>query len=258
MITIRTALFAFFFIIILGCKKEDSCPDTESPDIDMETDVEVAPSTPKDCPTIQFEDLVAHYTLDGHANDNSGYENHGLIEGPIPAMDRKMNEASALYFDGNDDIIQVEDDNELYLGCELTLSAWIHTDSIKSQQILRKGAHVNGKYSWPYGLSLSGTNDIIFSVTSWSKLFQARKSGYETNTWYLITGVLKDETMYLYVNGNLEATESTFGIPIDDPLPLLIGTRLRLPSSTFHGIIDDVRVYDYALSEQEVWDLYNE
>ena len=62
--------------------------------------------------------------------------------------------------------------------------------------------------------------------------------------------------MYLYVNDELVATESITGNIVDDPLPLLIGTRLNLPSSTFKGGIDDVRVYNYALCSDEIEELY--
>lgn len=203
--------------------------------------------------------LVAYYPFNDNANDESEYNNQGYVDGPYIDTDRFGDTNSCYSFDGDDDIIRVYDSEELYIDGELTLSAWIYPKEIKSQQIIRKGAcHVNGPFKRPWGLSLSGTNDMIFTVTTneGTNLKQARKPGYDIETWYLITGVLKDGEMLLYINGELEATEKTNGHIIDDPLSMYIGTRLQLPSSTFNGKIDEIRIYDRALSESEVLYLY--
>lgn len=205
--------------------------------------------------------LVAYYPFSGNVNDESEYENHGTVDGPYLDSDRFGIDNSCYSFDGDDDIIRVFDSEQLYLNRELTLSAWIYPKEIKSQTIIKKaGCIVNGPYKWPWGLSLSATNDMIFTVTTneGNTFMQARKQGYDINTWYIITGVLKGGKMYLYINGKLEATESIEGDIIDDPYTMNIGTRLQIPSSTFNGKIDDIRIYNRALKESEVLYLYEE
>jgi len=201
--------------------------------------------------------LTAYYPMNGNANDESDFSNNGIVEGPVLANDRFSNANSAYYFDGVDDEIRILDSEQLYLGNEFTLSAWVYPEEVRTQQIVRKGTAVNGESSWPYGLSLSGTNDIVFSITAGGVLYQARKTGYNTNEWYLITGVLINQTMYLYVNDELVATERIEGSIFDDAAPLLIGTRLNLPSSTFKGTIDEVRIYDSAICPEDIIELYN-
>ncbi|WP_456438644.1 LamG-like jellyroll fold domain-containing protein [Psychroserpens sp.] len=208
------------------------------------------------CDTNNSPSLLAHYPFDGNSLDESNYNNHGVVDSPVLTNDRFSQDESAYYFDGIDDVIYASDAEQLYLGDEFTISAWIYPEEIKTQQIIRKGNAVNGVESWPYGLALSETNDMIFSVTADGVLYQARLSGYNINEWYLITGVLKDQRIYLYINGELMAYEIISGSIYDDSLPLLIGTRLSLPSSTFKGSIDDVRVYNTALCEEDIMNLY--
>lgn len=199
-------------------------------------------------------ELVAYYPLNGNANDVSGFNNNGQINGPLLTQDRFLNDDSAYYFDGNDDDITVADNDQLFLGDEFTLSAWVFPEQIKTQHIIRKGRQVNGAEAWPFGLDLSGSNEVVFSVTA--NLYQARKLGYNRNEWILVTGVLKNQIMYLYVNGDLVAYEPIEGTIVNDDLPLLIGTRLNTPANTFRGKIDDVRIYNGALCEAQILDIY--
>jgi hypothetical protein len=62
--------------------------------------------------------------------------------------------------------------------------------------------------------------------------------------------------MYLYVNDELVAIETVEGEFNYNNSSFLIGTRLNLPSSTFKGIIDDIRIYDKALCSDEIIELF--
>ncbi|MBW1295097.1 LamG-like jellyroll fold domain-containing protein [Aquimarina litoralis] len=200
--------------------------------------------------------LLAYYPMDSNSNDTSGFNNNGVVNGAVLTNDRFSNTDAAYYFDGVDDDISISDNNQIRLTNEFTISAWVFPEEIKSQVIMRKGSFVNGIFAVPYGLSMSATNDIIFSMTTDGNLTQVRKSGYNINQWYLISGVFKDQTMYLYINDELVAIETVEGQFNYNDSPLLIGTRLNLPSSTFKGAIDDVRIYNRALCTEEIIELY--
>ncbi len=200
--------------------------------------------------------LVAYYPFCGNLEDKSGNENHGVAHGGHLAEDFNANANSAYYFNGIDDMIKINDSEHLYLSGDFTLSAWVYPLERKTQMIVRKGSHVNGAYTTPYALAFSQTNDVIFSMYNGTELVQARHHGYNLNTWTLVTGVFKDGFMFLYVNGVLVANKELRGIVIDDPQALLIGTRLQLPSSTFKGRIDEVRIWDRGLMDEEIEELY--
>ena len=204
------------------------------------------------------KDPIAYFPFNGNALDEAG-SNDGIVDGPILTSDINDIPNSAYLFDGIDDVIRVNNDNILNLSNEFTISAFVRPEEVKTQDVVRKGANVNGSGTWPYGIGFSETGDIVFTVTTnfGDSVNQARKVGYQANQWYLITGVFKDSTMYLYVNGVLEATETVTGQVTSNTSPLLIGARLGLPSDTFKGTIDDVRIYDTALEIDDILALFN-
>jgi len=202
--------------------------------------------------------LVAYYPFNNNAADESGFQNHAKIDAPHIATGFNGQDNSAYKFDGIDDIIYAPDVNQLFLNDDFTISAWVYPEEIKTQSIVRKGTNVNGIFQHPYGLSLSETHDVIFSMSNGEELFQARHHGYDVHTWSLITGVYKQGIMRLYINGGLVAEKLFSGHVVDDPHLFQIGRRLDLPSSTFNGIIDEVRIYKRALSEDEIQILFTD
>ena len=202
--------------------------------------------------------LVAYLPFAGNANDESGNNNDGKAIGPVPARDRYGNQGSAFRFDGRDDRIEVPHSQTLNIRQELSLTAWVFAFSRKSQVILTKGAIATGTQAAPYGISLSRTGDVVFSVRSGQSTAQARVSGYPLGRWFAVTGSFSQGSMNLYIDGKQVVTQSaevtTLGANRE---PLLIGTRLGLESSTFDGIIDDIRIYNRALDAAEVSNLYD-
>lgn len=202
--------------------------------------------------------LVGFYPFSGNANDVTTFENHGTLEGPILTEDRLGNPNAAYRFDGVDDRITIPDAPELFLNENFTISAWVLPEEIKTQFIMVKGTNVNGPNAAPYSLSTSGTEDYIFSTRPDGQLVQARDGSYTTGEWILMTGVKEGSSMKLYINGVFLAEEIAEGELVDNTSSLIIGTRLQLPSSTFKGAIDDIRIYNRALSAVEVGSIFTE
>jgi hypothetical protein len=198
--------------------------------------------------------MVAYYPFNGNANDETG---NGLDGEPLEALlatDRFENEDSAYSFDGQNDAITVQSNPLLDITGPITLAAWIYPLEQKTQDIVRRSVSPS---SDPYGLATSETGDIIFELSFGGVLQQVRKSGYDLNAWSFIVGTWDGSTMRLYVNGALVASQSKSGVITTDPnSSLLIGTRLRLPADTFHGLLDDIRIYNRALSASEISALY--
>lgn len=233
-----TLLLSFLIVTFSSCDQDDDFPNGNG---------QTVAKTP-----------VAYYPFNGNSLDEVG-GNDGTVDGPILTSDVNDLSNSAYRFDGVDDVIRVANNQVFNLTGEFTISALVKPEDIKTQDIVRKGDAVNGSTTWPYGLSLSETGDIIFTVSTdfGAEINQVRKSGYLVNTWYLITGVFKDSTMYLYVNGVLEGTLEVTTEVTTNNSPLLIGSRLSLPSDTFQGTIDEVRIYDVALELSEILELQN-
>jgi len=212
---------------------------------------------------------IAYYPFNGNASDASGNNLNGIVSNATLTTDRKNSPNSAYQFDlgannvGDD--ITVPNDSLLQITNKITLAAWINTTVLATQTIVRMGPNVNGAEATPYDLSLSGTGDIVFSIRSYPtanpailEFLQARFAGYPTNSWIFVVGTYDGTNMKLYVNGELKITVAKTGPMNTATTDLLIGTRLNLPADTFNGKIDDIRIFDRALSLDQIQALYQE
>ncbi len=76
-----------------------------------------------------------------------------------------------------------------------------------------------------------------------------------TNEWYLLAGVYDsiNKTMSLYINGEFDSSRThSRGFTSPSAAKLTIGVYGFEDEENFHGLIDDVRIYDYALSKYEI------
>ncbi|MCK5083368.1 MAG: SBBP repeat-containing protein, partial [Candidatus Omnitrophica bacterium] len=202
----------------------------------------------RDAVIAKFGELIAHWKFDEGigpmAADSSGNANNGTLSAPTWTTGKSGN---ALNFDGIDDYVGVSDSPSLDLTDKITLTAWIYPTAIKTQQIIRKGTEVYA----PYSLSLSATNDFVFSLNIDGEWLQARQSGYLINRWTHLAGTFDGTTMKLYVDGILEdsLTVPSTAVTLNTTAnSLRIGSRLGLPADTFSGVIDEVKIYNYALT----------
>ena len=81
--------------------------------------------------------LAAHYTFGGNADDVSGNENNGEVNGATLVADRFGNASSAMYFDGIDDVITVPYVDELRIQKDITVNTWIKVIKRDDQSSMR-------------------------------------------------------------------------------------------------------------------------
>ncbi|MHC4530061.1 MAG: LamG-like jellyroll fold domain-containing protein [Planctomycetota bacterium] len=210
--------------------------------------------------------LVGYWPFNGNANDESGGGNHGTVEGATLIPDRFGNPDSAYSFDGIDDRIVIGD-VELVTGNTITVAAWFHTDtdfvpnSAWDQPIVSKFDQSRAYYLGNAMPSLGGKITFDVLQTSISTLSD---NDLSDDQWHLAVGVydgnLPPDNIKLYIDGRLQAhTGYTSGEIWDIPARLAIGALVSSGGQSyfyyFAGHIDDVRIYDRALSEAEVWEL---
>jgi len=225
--------------------------------------------------------LVGYWTFDGKdtnwgtnkTNDLSGQGNTGTLTNMSTTTSPVVGKiGQGLKFDGADDYVNVGDvavvDNS---NTQLSISAWFKMSvlptSIATRQpiIVKYDATANEREF----LLLVGHN----STSDWNKItwnVQELATSYDSTTdlkgttalkvnqWYhVIVTYQGGNHMRIYLNGVLEA-EDTTGIPTDftnTAEPLYVGW-LQDNSKAFDGLIDDVRIYNRALSAGEVAQLY--
>ena len=196
--------------------------------------------------------LVAYYPFNGNANDASGNGHDGTNNGAVLMTDRFGTPNAAYYFAGNGERISIADSPALQLTGGYTLAAWINFEAggTYMPRIINKftysfwtsdtsaqrspGMHLSGQNPWLYG------PPILYA-----------------GIWYHVASSYNLQQRKLYVNGALVASDSyTLGVAVGN-FPLEIGRKPCYGYDAFKGIIDDVRIYNRALSPSEVVQLYN-
>ncbi|MCK4625156.1 MAG: VCBS repeat-containing protein [Phycisphaerae bacterium] len=204
-------------------------------------------------------DLVAYWSFDdGTAEDQSGFGNHGTIFGATPVVGVS---GQALYFDGVDDFVEVPDADILDIDGNITLSAWAYLESMPSYGVFVSKGDDQTNFAYLLGAGSGYDNGCVsFQVANSGDDRRDLRSTDPLNSyrWYHIVGVREGLTMTVYVDGVPAGTGDCFsdGLRAND-LTLRIGWY-RLDYTFFHGILDEVRIHNRALSETEVQALYEQ
>lgn len=207
--------------------------------------------------------LVAYYPFNGNGNDESGNGNNGQLTGNVQLTTNRFGHlASAYRFDGSQGSIDVTNAVFNIGQPEYTLAGWFSSDDVsKSHQCLFNsiphtgiGLIYNHNYAPGYVATFIGPADAFWTVLA----VHGPKSDYANRTWYHWAFVKSGITYKFYVNGALDyqtdvsaAAGYNYGVGYRfgaiDP-----GTG----SEVFKGTLDDVRIYNRALSTNELAQLY--
>ncbi len=207
--------------------------------------------------------LIAHYLLDGSADDTSGHGFNGVVEGADVAKDHCHRPNGSLLFYGVDkDIVIIEDQPGLALPASFTISAFVLPLKDAGTQVIVDKFN-SGADEREFRLSLkdgclkfcmSDTGkggDDLFCILGGTKL--------SLNTWHHVAATATAAWVKLYVDGELEAMDVTSIHPAQDgPSRMFIGGNLYADEYYFTGNIDDVRIYDRSLWFTEIKTLARE
>ena len=211
-----------------------------------------------DFANIQTGVPVAYYPFNGNANDESGFNNQTNFYGVSLVEDRFGNTNSAYYFDGLDDHIRVRSNRLLNFQDEITVSFWMKVEEFFSREAYPI-SHGNWENRWKVSIS-PGTNSLRWTVKTQDGIKDLdSQTKLVLDTYYNVT-VLYDGANYdIYINGVLDNHSIFSGKIMTTSIDLTIGQVV--PSNTRHnfkGVLDDIRIYDYALSVEEIQNIYNE
>ena len=197
--------------------------------------------------------LSAYYPMDGDANDYSGNKNNGVVHSANLVQDRNGALQSAYSFNGSDSYIELGESAVFdFTGKDkMTLSAWIKTGA--DGNIFERYGSLASYRLFVYGDLLGFT---YYAGGSYQTLNLYGTKTVTDNQWHHVSGVLDGSYLSLYVDGIRVGRDVQVG-PIADPggvSSVYIG--METPgASWFSGAIDDVRLYERALSENEIRNL---
>lgn len=217
--------------------------------------------------------LVGWWPFNGNANDESGNGNDGTVYSAVLCPDRFNQPSSAYYFGGNNQQIRCSNDTMLTNHNELTASAWFNVKNRPSgwdQNVIISNI---GTWNASGGFELLTGNPTATYIAGMFRNPTYQDQPLSTNTlisidssiWYHVVYTLHynsgiDSTLSsIYINGNL-ITEQYFPLAISWSAitPFMIGVNIDSIGwqRAFKGMIDDVGIWNRALSPSEIQTMY--
>lgn len=219
--------------------------------------------------------LVLYLPMNGNANDSSLYANNGISENCKFVPDRFGNNGKAMSFNGINSYIHIPNNASINLVNNKSASYWIYIPSIVSlnnyttviykdeplavatfaNQINEEAGY--GKIRYKFGFMFSYNSSNVGANT---------KQSYTNfrDQWLNITGTYDSISGYLRIYFNGKISDSTFvgnKKSNSSTYDLTIGRGKNdgyLSQTYLNGYLDDIRLYNRALSSKEVFDIYNE
>jgi hypothetical protein len=202
--------------------------------------------------------LVAFYPFDSDYQDHSGAGNHGALKGSIPFIPAAVGNGAK--FDGKS-WLEVNDSVSLDLHNAYTFSAWIYKENAGAggwSVILEKADSSAMDNRSPYGFAHTQDGYSPTVHFAYNNKFTTISSDTRTNfkEWNLTTVAWDGVNVRFYINGVLKATKAWNNTLPDSTSKLSIGRGPAGSTEYFIGIIDELRIYNRALSQEEITSLY--
>ena len=213
--------------------------------------ISIAQTVPSYVPT---SGLVGWWPFTGNANDLSVNGNNGSVTGALLTSDRNSNLNSAYSFDGNGDFINCGNSPTVNITGSVSISAWIYANNLSGDHGI---------------ISKMNTGIATYELITGGNLFRWMDVGgflwsnsINPNQWIHVVSVFNSSSLLksIYINGVLNTTSislvSTIPTNSDN---LYIGAHQpsNVPGWSWDGKLDDIGVWNRALTQQEITDLYN-
>jgi hypothetical protein len=206
--------------------------------------------------------LVGYWPFCGNANDESGNGNNGTVNGAILTTDRFGVANKAYSFDGVNDYVSVNHANSFNLS-SYTISIWVQ----------KLGNGPNNKAHWsiiskdntaelwnnPFHLTQTASGSLltVLGGCTNNEINQYSGSILNLNQWNNITFSFDDNlnVFKTFVNGNMLNIDTVQFSLCNSTSPIIFGNWTPY-SNFFNGKIDDIAIYNRALTQQEITNLY--
>lgn len=217
--------------------------------------------------------LIAYYPFNGNFKDESGNKLHPINANASLSKDRSGKPNSACSFNGKDQYIRIADHPLLRFNNSFSLSAWVMVNGFydgkcHGNRIIMKGTsdYLKGNYFLTFDdtHSSNGNNCYTDKPDKKKQSFYAPSTSptgnqyIETGKWYLLTYVYDVINARLYVNCSLYASGRQPGYRFSNSYDLFFGKmdNYQYPY-WFNGLLDEVRIYNRALSMNDIRMLCN-
>lgn len=214
--------------------------------------------------------LVLCLPLDGNTNDYSGNNNNGVLSGATPTVNRFGVANSAYHFNGSTNFISIPSSNSIGSienNDELTITAWCKPLAwYPAWNIFGILEKYNPTTDWGWALALQNPltvangNDVIFISNYPAYYLQYASVVLGQWAFYSVTYSKTGQFVKTYKNGNLIQTQNNSGGQLENTGSgqLYIGYSPVGTDEYSNGDMDDIRVYDRALTDAEIYQLFSQ
>lgn len=212
--------------------------------------------------------LVGWWPFNGNTNDESGNGNNGTVNGATLTLDRFGNANMAYGFDGFSNYISINDNATLDI-TNVTVSAWFWAIDYGTVQQQTQGHIVSKREQSGWGASFQLALEQSSPVNGiWGNYTINGQNGWvafnsnailTTSNWIHVVYSHTNTVAKLFINGaQVASTPVSGGLNVND-LPMWFGARPNAGSLShfFHGSLDDIGIWNRALTECEIQDLYH-
>ena len=209
--------------------------------------------------------LVAHYAFNGNATDVSGNGNNGVIQNGVQlTTDRFGNPNSAYNFDGVDDYISIPYSTSLNFSTGFSIAAYFYSTQSTVQTLVGKISYTQGNCTqFQAGLGFASYPGVFFGLNPPSTGCNSQISlnnsyvntgTYSMNQWNCLVTTFDNGVQKIYLNGSLIQTLNAGFNTLNQcsNSEIRIGSWWSFDPQRFQGKIDDVSIYNRALTQDEV------
>jgi len=200
--------------------------------------------------------MICHLKFDGDLTDSSGHKLHGKVVGDAEIVEDPQR-GNVLSLDGNGDWIDCGNDKKFNITKEITISAWIKVNKFDKfcQAIVTKG---DTAWRLQRGVRNDSTEFACQGAdaerTQYGNLYGS--ASVNDGSWHHVVGTYDGNELSLYIDGKLDTSQKASGLTFINRYPVLIGENAQQDGREWDGMIDDLRIYNYALDVNEVQELY--
>ncbi len=203
--------------------------------------------------------LVGWWKMDGNAMDSTPYQHNGTLTGTTQTTDRKGTANKAYDFDGGASTnISVSDTtgSSLDLTTAVTVSVWVNVQTTGTKGIVSKGGAGGNSPLGPYSLWTIGTT--IYWEVGDGAANTSINSTLTAGVWTHWVGTYSNSTLTLYKDG--AKVKGPTGVAVSSMVQnnnALLFADSAGTVTNLDALMDDVRIYNRALSSAEIIALYD-
>jgi chitodextrinase len=206
--------------------------------------------------------LLAAYAFNEASGSSAGDASGGGLTGTLTngAGWGVGRNSGGLSLDGSNDYVELGNPAALQLTGSMTVSAWVNPTAFPRDDAAIVSKRTSSKIGYQLDTTVDrGTRTVGFKLTSSTggTMFRYGATTLQAGTWYFVTGVYDAATsqMHVYVNGQLDdgvLLGTVTASQQNSTANVNIGRRPGSNNFNFNGRIDDVRIYNRALTAADV------